>query len=180
MDILETKNKKSYATIGNLQEEDDEEPVTFFPSGNNRFYGVVKSRNYKKGDRRFTVFAHGGIKFIYDPNAILNVRNAEDFDIMMQSLNDQWDGAKHKKGTTLTLWSCESARTDKDGLSLAQMISNKFPHLTVIGADGYVNYTLIDNNNNNNNNSACEYRISGIDKVMDSRKNGREIYRRKF
>ncbi|KRB56427.1 hypothetical protein ASD98_11245 [Flavobacterium sp. Root186] len=184
-------NRKPKASANNLQQtgtdtvdEDEEEPVTFFPSGNNRFYGVVKSRNYKKGDRRFTVFAHGGIKFIYDPNATLNVRNEEDFDIMMKALNDQWDGAKYKKGTTLTLWSCESARMDKDGLSLAQMISKKFPNMTVIGADGYVNYTLIDNNN-----SACEYKISGIDKMMDSGKNdgdlvaykgGREIYRRKF
>ncbi|MFG4002087.1 RHS repeat domain-containing protein [Flavobacterium aquidurense] len=162
----------------------DEEPVSLFTPGNNRFDGVVKSRNYKKGDRSFTVYGHGAVQFMFDELGRFTVRNAEDFDKMMSALNDQWDEGKGKKGTTLSLWTCESARIGKNGLSLAQMISEAYPNITVIGADGYVNYREIDKNT-----GPCEYKISGVSKVMYSGKNdgdlvayknGVEVSRKKF
>ncbi|WP_276381600.1 DUF6443 domain-containing protein [Flavobacterium sp. H4147] len=182
------KSFKAYLeSLSNGSEEDEseeEEPVSLFSSGNNRFDGVVKSRKYKKGDRSFTVFGHGAIHFMFDELGRFTVRNAEDFDKMMSALNDQWDDAKGKKGTTLSLWTCESARIGKNGLSLAQMISEAYPNITVIGADGYVNYREIDKNT-----GPCEYKISGVSKVMYSGKNdgdlvayknGVEVSRKKF
>ncbi len=189
-DVLETLSNddtnKSTASANDLEEiySDDEEPVSLFMSGNNRFDGVVKSRKYKTGDRRFMVYGHGAIQFMFDELGRFTVRNAEDFDNMMGALNDQWTNGKDKKGTSLSLWVCESARIGKNGLSLAQMISKAHPNITVIGADGYVNYREIDNNT-----GPCEYRISSISKVMYSGKNdgnlvgyknGVEISRRKF
>ncbi|MEG1026780.1 MAG: DUF6443 domain-containing protein [Flavobacterium sp.] len=171
-------------SLGEIKDDDDEEPVSLFSSGNNRFDGVVKSRNYKKGDRSFTVFGHGAVQFMFDELGRFTVRNVEDFDKMMGALNDQWDESKDKKGTTLSLWTCESARIGKNGLSLAQMISEAHPNIIVIGADGYVNYREIDHNT-----GPCEYRISGVSKVMYSGKNdgdlvayknGVEVSRKKF
>jgi hypothetical protein len=184
------KSFKAYLeSLSNESEEDeseDEEPVSLFSSGgrSNPFDGVVKSRKYKKGDRSFTVFGHGAVQFMFDELGRFTIRNAEDFDKMMSALNDQWDEGKDKKGTTLSLWTCESARIGKNGLSLAQMISEAYPNITVIGADGYVNYREIDKNT-----GPCEYRISGVSKVMSSGKNdgdlvaykkGVEVSRRKF
>lgn len=85
--------------------------------------------------------------------------------------------ASNQAGTVLSLWSCQSATIENNNPSIAQLISKAHPNITVIGADGFVNYGVTSNNS---------YLISGVDTVKDSGrndgfivayKNGVEVYR---
>jgi len=160
----------------------DEEPVNLFGPNEKSSapHGVVNSRAYKDNDGKFTVFGHGSAGVFQDGNTLDLIANPKDFDKMMNNYSPNWDAAKDKKGTVLALWLCNSATGGQNFISLAAQISKAHPNITVIGADGFLNYVRTVSN---------QYRIASSDRVKNSgdRKgdvvtyqNGVEVSRRPF
>ncbi|MDP9956870.1 RHS repeat-associated protein, partial [Epilithonimonas hungarica] len=160
----------------------DEKPVNLFGPNEKSTapHGVVNSRSYNENDGKFTVFGHGSPGVIQDGNTLDIINSAKGFDEMMNKYSPNWDAAKDKKGTVLALWLCNSATGGQSFNSFAQEISIAHPNITVIGADGFLNYerTVSD-----------KFRIGSSDRVKNSGdkkgdvvtyQNGVEVSRRRF
>lgn len=171
------EDSNSYENFGN-----DEEPVNLFGKKEIRpqFSGVAESRSFKENDGKFNVFGHGSLGLLQNGDTDEFITNAEQFDKMMSKYSPNWEKSKDKKGTILTIWACNSAQETSRTISLIARISKAHPNITVIGADGFINYVIQKNG---------LYKIGSIDKVQDSGdrkgelvlyRNGKEIYRKSY
>jgi RHS repeat-associated protein len=131
-----------------------EKPVVLFGKNEGAVYhNVPNNMKYKVGDGKFTVFAHSNsdlIQYTDDSGKKRFVRTAEQFNSLMSSKSPEWKQAMEEgKEITVTLYSCNAASkeyVDHNGNkvvrkeTIAEKISEAFPNVTVVAADGYVWY----------------------------------------
>ena len=131
-----------------IDPQGDDPPVIWLPPGTGS-YNFAKNYKYVEGNGRIDVFAHGNPSIITYNNGEgtggLNLRSPEDFDTYMRASSPSYaKGMDEGKKMVIVLHVCATGADYVDGYGefdpIARQISEKYPHLTIVAADGWVHH----------------------------------------
>jgi hypothetical protein len=153
------RNLQGSSQSNNENSINDEPPIDFFGAGENkgsRFHKVPDLFPFKKGDNKFYLFAHGNSRKVIfvdskDKNNVEVLDTPEKIYNKLMEESPEWQAAmKKNKDVTLTFFSCntgsnlylqhETNEIIKNPNPIAQKFSKKYPNVTVVAPEGYVNF----------------------------------------